>query len=288
MYKLLGGGGKERIPCYCTGNNIEQAVEFGFKKLKLAIPHGPADGENGLKKNEELVKRARQLLGPQGEVMLDCWMAFTEEYTEQLAARFGALPCLLDGRVPDARRLRGHGRMNAKIKSIRMATGEHEYTRYGFKLLGDYQAAAIWQPDMHWCGGLTELRWIDALARSKNIPVIPHGGWRGPAQAISSLPTTTPPGARCFSRSRGPKRFTNSSSKSNKFPEAPKHLHPPPDRPGFGFELKPLERCASLYGKRPADRVVEECGAERRLASLFAPRPGSNGRRAVWKVRDQA
>src|SRR5262245_60968815 len=81
VYKLLRGnasGGKQRVPCYCTGNNIEQAVEFGFKKLKLAIPHGPADGEDGLKKNEQLVKRARQLLGPEGEVMLDCWMAFTE------------------------------------------------------------------------------------------------------------------------------------------------------------------------------------------------------------------
>src|SRR2546421_400262 len=30
VYKLLGGGAKERVPCYCTGNNIEQAVEFGF------------------------------------------------------------------------------------------------------------------------------------------------------------------------------------------------------------------------------------------------------------------
>src|SRR5262245_19389454 len=64
VYKLLGGGKKDRVPCYCTGNNIEQAVEFGFKKLKLAIPHGPADGEKGLKENERLVQRARQLLGP--------------------------------------------------------------------------------------------------------------------------------------------------------------------------------------------------------------------------------
>jgi L-rhamnonate dehydratase len=40
------------VPCYCTGNNIEQAVEFGFKKLKLAVPHGPADGEQGLEKDE--------------------------------------------------------------------------------------------------------------------------------------------------------------------------------------------------------------------------------------------
>ena len=44
VYRLLGGETKPRLPSYCTGNNIEQHVEFGYKKLKLAIPHGPADG----------------------------------------------------------------------------------------------------------------------------------------------------------------------------------------------------------------------------------------------------
>ena len=48
VYRLLEGAGRRRVPCYCTGNNIEQAVEFGFKKLKLALPHGPADGEAGI------------------------------------------------------------------------------------------------------------------------------------------------------------------------------------------------------------------------------------------------
>ena len=73
----------------------------------------------------------------------------------------------------------GFGRLNAQIKSTRIVTGEHEYTRYGFKLLLDYNAAAIWQPDMNWCGGLTELRRIGALAAANDIPVILHGGWRG-------------------------------------------------------------------------------------------------------------
>ena len=41
------------------------------KKLKLALPHGPADGEEGLEKNETLVARARQLVGRDGEIMLD-------------------------------------------------------------------------------------------------------------------------------------------------------------------------------------------------------------------------
>src|SRR5262249_60528912 len=69
----------------------------------------------------------------------------------------------------------GMRRLNAKIRSTRMAMGEHESTRYGFELLADYQAADIWQPDMLGCGGMTEMRWIDSLARARESPVIPDG-----------------------------------------------------------------------------------------------------------------
>ena len=65
-----------------------------------------------------------------------------------------------------------------------MATGEHESTRYGFELLADHKAADVWQPDMHWCGGLTELRWIDSLARANNVPVVTIPGDAAPVVVI--------------------------------------------------------------------------------------------------------
>ena len=179
VYQLLGGKTKPSIPTYCTGNDIEHHAEFGFKKMKLAIPFGPADGQRGMRENVALVKRARDAVGPDGEVLLDCWMAFTERYTLEFAEMvepyrvYWMEECL----PPDD--YAGFGRLNAQIKSTRIVTGEHEYTRYGFKLLLDYNAAAIWQPDMNWCGGLTELRRIGALAAANDIPVILHGGWRG-------------------------------------------------------------------------------------------------------------
>jgi L-rhamnonate dehydratase len=241
VYKLLGGGTRERVPCYCTGNNIEQAVEFGFKKLKLAIPHGPADGEEGLKANERLVARARQALGDGGEVMLDCWMAFTEEYTEQLAARLAPYrvywmeECLM----PDD--YAGMGRLNAKIKSTRMVTGEHESTRWGFELLAHFKAASIWQPDMHWCGGLTELRSIDALARKEKIPVIPHGGWRGGAAHFVFANDNTPWCEMFLPWPGGPKEVYERFEEEQQITRGPEGIYTrPPDRPGFGFELKPV------------------------------------------------
>jgi L-rhamnonate dehydratase len=240
VYRLLGGGSRQRVPCYCTGNNIEQAVEFGYKKIKLAIPHGPADGEAGLDKNEQLVQRARRLLGPDGEVMLDCWMAFTEAYAEELARRlepyrvYWMEECLM----PDD--YAGMGRLRAKIRSTRMATGEHEATRYGFELLADSRAADIWQPDMLWCGGLSELRWIDALARARKVPVIPHGGWRGGSAHFVFANGNTPWCETFLPWPGGPKEVYERFEQDNGITRGPEgiYMHPP-ERPGFGFEVKP-------------------------------------------------
>ena len=176
VYKLLGGATKERIPAYCTGNDLEQHVEFGYKKLKLAIPHGPADGPAGQRKNVELVKRARGLLGPDGEIMLDCWMAWDERYTLEMAELVAPYRVYWMEECLQPHDYEGFGRLNAQIKSTRIVTGEHEYTRYGFRQLLEHKGAAIWQPDVQWCGGLTELRRIGGLAAAYDIPVIPHGG----------------------------------------------------------------------------------------------------------------
>jgi len=74
IYKLLGGSTKDRIPAYCTGNDVEQHLEFGYKRLKLAIPHGPADGREGMKKNVALVKRTRELV--QREGIFVAWIVY--------------------------------------------------------------------------------------------------------------------------------------------------------------------------------------------------------------------
>lgn len=238
VYKLLGGETKPRIPAYCTGNDIEQHVEFGFKKLKLAIPYGPADGREGMHKNEELVKRARAALGPDGEIMLDCWMAFTEDYTHELAELlkphrvYWMEECL----APDD--YAGFGRLNAAIQSPRIVTGEHEYTRYGFRLLLEYKAAKIWQPDMNWCGGLTELRHIDSLAAAFHIPVIPHGGWRGGCPHFILASANSPWCEMFLPAPGGPPEVYRLFEEENQVTRGPEGIYiRPPDRPGFGWEL---------------------------------------------------
>ena len=238
VYKLLGGETKSKIPAYCTGNDVEQHLEFGYKRLKLALPYGPADGREGMKKNMALVKRTRELLGPEGDLMLDCWMALTEHYTIELAEMlepyrvYWMEECL----PPDD--YEGFGKLSAAIKSTQMATGEHEYTRYGFRLLLAYKAAAIWQPDLTWCGGLSEMRHIGALAAAYNIPVIPHAGWsHGCAHYI--LATTNSPWCEMFlPPPGGPPEVYRQFEEENSVTRGPEGIYMrPPDRPGFGWEL---------------------------------------------------
>ena len=239
VYQLLGKPNRQRVPAYCTGNNIEEAAAFGFKKIKLALPHGPADGESGLQKNERLVRRARKSLGPDGEIMLDCWMALTEKYAEELAARleqyrvYWMEECLM----PDD--YIGMQRLNAKVGSTRMATGEHEYTRFGFELLAHHKAADIWQPDMAWCGGLTEMRWIDSLARANETPVIPHGGWRDGAGHFVFSNENTPWCEMFLPWPGGPQEVYDRFREDNGITQGPEgvYMHPS-DKPGFGFDVE--------------------------------------------------
>ena len=238
VYRLLGGKVKDRIPAYCTGNDFEHHVEFGFKMLKYSTPHAPVDGWEGLRKNVELAERARKLLGPDGEVMLDCWMSGTEEYIVEYAKAlepyrvYWMEECL----QPDD--YYGFRRLNKRISSTRIVTGEHIYTRYGFQLLLDYNCAKIWQPDMRWCGGLTELRRIAAMAEANNIPLIAHGGFRAGCMHFIISNRNSPWCEIFMPAPGGPGEVYELYEEEYGITRGPEGIYvAPPDRPGFGFEL---------------------------------------------------
>ena len=59
--------------------------------------------------------------------------------------------------------------------TIPIATGENEYTRYGFRDLIESRAASILQPDPIIMGGVTEFMKVAAQAQAHNLPIAPHG-----------------------------------------------------------------------------------------------------------------
>ena len=239
VYKLIGGETKPRLPAYCTGNDIEQHIEFGYKRLKLAMPHGPADGIEGQRKNAALVKRAREALGPDGDIMLDCWMAWTERYTLEMAELLEPYRVYWMEECLQPHDYAGFGRLRQQITSTRIVTGEHEYTRYGFRQLLEHHAAEIWQPDIHWCGGLTEMRRIGALAAAYDIPVIPHGGG-GRDGVHFIIATVNSPWAELFMPAPGgPPEVYRMYEEQNMITRGPEGIYTrPSDEPGFGWDIE--------------------------------------------------
>lgn len=87
VYKLLGGKTKERMPVYATTARPDKAKELGFFGAKFPLPFGPAQGQEGMVKNVEMVKKWREAVGPEFPLMIDCWMSLTVPYAIELARR---------------------------------------------------------------------------------------------------------------------------------------------------------------------------------------------------------
>jgi L-rhamnonate dehydratase len=176
VYDLLGGPQKERIFCYCTGNDVDWYLELGFRAFKLACPYGPADGLDGIHRNEAFVAAARNQIGDECELMLDCWMAFDVEYAVRLAEvlRPYRLKWMEECLIPED--LDAHLALRERLPWQTLATGEHWYTHVPFQWAIGHRALDILQPDINWCGGLSTCRKIAAGADGAGLNVILHGG----------------------------------------------------------------------------------------------------------------
>lgn len=176
VHALLGGAVREEIEFYATGPRPDLAKEMGFVGGKLPLRHGPAEGDEGLRHNLETAAWAREAVGDGFFLAYDCWMALDLPYALRLAAGLGpyrfrwieeCLPPDDYSGYAELRRLAPHGLM--------ITTGEHEAGFDGFRLLVDTGCCDIVQPDVGWCGGLTELRRIADYAEANRVPVVPHG-----------------------------------------------------------------------------------------------------------------
>ena len=81
VYALLGGKTKDRLPVYSTTARPDLAKSLGFVGAKIPCPYGPSAGDEGLRKNVAFFKDAREKVGPDFPLMLDCYMALTVPYS---------------------------------------------------------------------------------------------------------------------------------------------------------------------------------------------------------------
>ena len=245
VWAMIGGKVRDKQPMYATGPRPDLAMEMGFIGGKIPLPYGPSSGNEGLRKNIELAKKMRDLCGDGFMLAFDCWMSMDRPYALQLIKALEAYDFhwIEESLHPDD--LAGYADL-VKMRSypIRISTGEHEYSRWGFKNLLDTGVDII-QPDVNWCGGLTELLKIKALASANNRLVIPHGS------SVYSYHFSIASDATPFSE------FLMMAPKADKIvpmfdplfknePVPVNGLMDVSDRPGFGVELN-----SNLSWKRP-------------------------------------
>jgi L-rhamnonate dehydratase len=176
VYALLGGPVRTQLACYATGPRPEWAVAHGFIGGKLPLVHGPDEGAEGLRANVARFREARAQVGPDALLMVDCWMSLDLPYAEKLAQALAEYGLYWIEESFPADDYWAYRALKRRLPpGVLLATGEHEATRWGFRLLLEQGGADVIQPDVTWCGGLTELRRIAALAESRGVPVIPHG-----------------------------------------------------------------------------------------------------------------
>jgi L-rhamnonate dehydratase len=171
---------------------VRQALDEGYRAVKLgslgryALP----DDAGGL---VDAVRAVRALIGDEVELMADAAMAWDNpravlDLTEALADT--GLTWLEEPLPADD--LAGYAWL-AKRSPIPIAGGEHEYTARGFAELRAGGCHHVWQPDICWCGGMTQLVEIYRLAGEHDIRVVPHRGSEVYGlHAVLALPTTRP------------------------------------------------------------------------------------------------
>ncbi len=177
VYQMLGGAVRDELQFYATGARPDVAKELGFIGGKLPLHHGPAEGLEGLHKNIAELAEMRSRVGDDFWLMLDCWMSLDLDYATRLAHRAYdecGLKWIEEALSPDDYWAYAALKKNAP-KGLLVTTGEHEATRWGFRMLMDMECCDIIQPDVGWCGGVTELIKIANYADSKGVMMIPHG-----------------------------------------------------------------------------------------------------------------
>src|SRR5690606_10685441 len=203
---------------------------------KVPLPYSPFDGLEGLKANYAFLKAQRDSIGPDFPLMVDCYMSLNVSYTIELAELCKPLNINWWEEVlsPDERG--GCRQVRHALPPLKWTTGEHEYSRYGYRHLIEERLLAVLQLDVMWVGGLTELLRIAAHASAYDQLIVPHGS--GPYSYHFIASQTAP--AFCEYVAASPDGRTihpvfGTLFEGEPLPEQGRMRLP--DRPGFGMEL---------------------------------------------------
>jgi len=179
LYQILGGY-TNKPRCYASGgyyrpgkgtqdlaNEMLEYVEKGFKAVKLKV------GAVSIDEDVARIKAVRDAVGSDIEIMVDANNAYGVKQAIKAGRAFEKydIAWFEEPVWPDD--IEGSAKVAAAL-DVPIASGELEYTRYGFKELIERKAVDIIQPDATVCGGVTEWMKIAHMAAAWDIPVAAH------------------------------------------------------------------------------------------------------------------
>lgn len=185
VYRLLGGPTRDRVRAYASmlGYSVEpdeagkiarEYFDRSFTAQKWFFKYNPTHGGEGRRKNLQLVLALRKALGDNAEIMFDCLWSWDVPYAISMAREILPYrPTWLEEPL-HPEQLEGYKRIK-RDTGIPLAAGEHFYTRWNVKQFLDAGVLDFVQADPEWCGGITELVKICALAEAYEVKVVPHG-----------------------------------------------------------------------------------------------------------------
>jgi len=234
VYRLLGAETPAPATAYATGSDVARYQQAGYRAFKLTQPKGPRDGDAGIEENVARVRAARELGGPEADLMLDAWMSWDVDYTLRMAERLAPYHLKWIEEPLSADDYSGYARLTREIGTTQIAAGEHEYTHFGFGEFIRNRCAHVLQPDVTWCGGLTAALRILALAEAAGLPVIPHRGGE-----VWGLHLVAAKGLGLAEQVIGDGEYPAGDPALSGAPRQQDGLITPTERPGFGVTLAP-------------------------------------------------
>lgn len=193
LHKLLGGF-HDRVPAYIAGGyyeegkglaglaaEMEENLRLGAKAVKMKIGGAP------IKEDVERVRVARETIGADIKLMVDANCAYSLREAINIAGKIEEYDIFWFEEPLPPDDYRGHAIL-ARSTSIPIATGENEYTRYGFRDLLLHDAAAIYNADAQILGGITEFMNVAALVSAYDRHIAPHGDQEVHTHLVAAIP----------------------------------------------------------------------------------------------------
>ncbi len=245
--KLLGGCFREKIEAYASSilwGKKEEVVRTALNLLEQGHTAVKLKGGRGVEKDAEIVKSVREAVGSDMELMLDANCAYNLREAIRLGRKLERYEVYWFEEPISPEQLDNYVTLTRAL-DVPIATGENEFTRWGFRDLITKRAADIIMPDVGRAGGISECKKIAAMAEAFDILYSPHTGVVGAGIKAASIHLSAAiPNFLTY------EYFWESNPLTNEILKEPIEEFKGgyikvPDRPGLGIELR--EEILSKY-----------------------------------------